>query len=123
MVQNKRDMKHEKRKELFFNVVERLKSYGYKVYTGRGTIEQGFLYGYTTNGTGVLYFQINDLGILSFSIEYWPSYKMGSGIRAEVNIDDKDSVDNALNTRVSGVRMYKNFEVFRDHHWQALIEL
>lgn len=116
-------MKHEKRKELFFNVVERLKSYGYRAYTGHDAIKLGYLYGYVTNGTGVLYFQINDLSILSFSIEYWPAYKMGSGIRAEVNIDDKDSVDNALNTRVPGVRMYKNFEVFRDHHWQALIEL
>lgn len=69
------------RRKEFMEVVEQLKSIGYKVYTGAKALDNDYYYGYVLNeATGKFcYMQIDFLDGLHLSAECVPSKDTGSG--------------------------------------------
>lgn len=94
--------------KLFNEAVETFKSYGLSVYVPENLFESNFRYGYITDNTDILYFEINELVGLVYSIPCVPSHDTGSGLRTDEQSLDKDTVFRLLRTKYG--TPYANFK-------------
>lgn len=85
-------MKMETKDRYFKETVEQLKEWGFTVYAPANIFEDVFRYGWVTDGTHILYFQIDDLIGLVFSTECIPSKETGSGRRLDIPFTKRKSL-------------------------------
>lgn len=104
----------------FRNTVAQLKGWGFEVYAPANIFEDTFRYGWVTDGTHILYFQIDDLEGLKFSTECVPSKETGSGCRVDIDFT-KEGIIRGFETSYG--KSYPNFETFKRKHWSTLIQL
>lgn len=106
----------------FKETVEQLKEWGFMVYVPENLFEGYYRYGWVTDGTHLLYFQIDDLEGLLWSTECIPSKETGSGRRIYMpNPFSKEDVLHGF--KVSYGKPYLNFEDFKKRHWDVLIQI
>ena len=104
----------------FKNTVAQLKAWGFEVYAPADIFEDTFRYGWVTDGTNIIYFQIDDLVGLRFSTECIPSKETGSG--RSLNIDfTKEGIIEAF--QIPFGKPYPDFESFKRKHWKPLTQL
>lgn len=109
--------------DLYFReTVAQLKEWGFAVYAPANIFEGTFRYGWVTDGTHILYFEINDFEGLHWSIECVPSRETGSGMCVDVGFS-KEGILDALN--VSYGAPYPNFESFQraQKKWYDIVRL
>ena len=104
--------------QYFKETVEQLKEWGFMVYVPTNIYEDDFRYGWITDGTHILYFQINDLEGLMFSTECIPSKETGCGRRISIPFTKEGIIDGF---GVSYGKPYPDFESFRKKYWNALM--
>lgn len=106
----------------FKEVVETVKGFGFDVYAPENLHKGTFRYGYVTDGVSILYFQIDDLEGLTWSIECVPSYETGSGLRINIPLT-KEGILSGFGTPF-GTR-YRNFEHFKraNEKWGRIIKI
>ena len=122
-INEKQKVVNTKVKDSYFReVAEKVKSFGFDVYAPENIFEGDSRYGYVTDGKGIIYFQIDDLFGLQWSVECIPSRETGSGVRLNVNLS-KEGISEALRTPYG--KPYADFASFRKEHeqWRKLIKL
>lgn len=105
-------MNTEKRKGIFNDYVAKFKELGYDVYSPSRPPQ--FFYAFVTDGTHIIYFQIDDWGIFEWSTCCAPSKKTGSGMMLSFKFKDKESVERAFNTNYG--EPYRNFRHFSERY-------
>lgn len=106
----------------FKETVEQLKEWGFMVYAPKNLFEGYCRYGWVTDGTHLLYFQIDDLEGLLWSTECIPSKETCRGRRLYMtNPLSKEDVLNGF--KVSYGKPWRNFEDFKKCHWNVLIQI
>lgn len=113
-------MKMETKDRYFKETVEQLKEWGFMVYAPANIFEDVFRYGWVTDGTHILYFQIDDLIGLVFSTECIPSKETGSGRRLDIPFT-KEEIIKAFEMPFG--KPYPNFESFKRKCWSTLMQL
>lgn len=104
--------------QYFNEVVEQLKEWGFMVYVPTNIFDKDFRYCWITDGTHILYFQINDLEGLMFSTECIPSKETGCGRRISIPFIKKGIIKGF---GVSYGKPYPDFESFRKKYWDSLM--
>ena len=104
--------------QYFKETVEQLKEWGFMVYVPTNIHEYDFRYGWVTDGTHILYFQIDDLCGLRFSTECISSNGIGCGCRIKIPFT-KEGIIKGFG--VSYGKPYPDFESFRKKYWNALM--
>lgn len=107
-------MKMETKDRYFKETVEQLKEWGFMVYAHANIFENGFRYGWVTDGTHILYFQIDDLYGLQWSTECIPTKETGVGMRIHINLS-KEAIIEAFQIQYG--QPYLNFEHFVRRQW------
>ncbi len=103
----------------YFNeVVEQLKEWGFMVYVPNNIFDDDFRYGWITDGTHILYFQIDDLYGLQFSTEGISSKGLGCGCRIKIPFT-KEGITKGFG--VSYGKPYPDFESFKKKCWDSLM--
>ena len=105
-------MNTKKREEIFNNYVAKFKKLGYDVYSPNRASQ--FFYAFVTDGTHVVYFQIDDWGIFDWSICCVPSVKTGSGMMISFDFKNKDSVERAFLTNYG--KPFRDFKHFSEQY-------
>ena len=77
-------MNFETKDRYFKETVEQLKEWGFTVYVPNNILEDDFRYGWITDGTHILYFQMDALFGLQFSTEGISSKGLGCGCRIKI---------------------------------------
>lgn len=113
-------MRMETKDRFFKNTVTQLKIWGFQVYSPTNIFENTFRYGWVTDGTHILYFQIDDLVGLQFSTECIPSKETGSGRRLDIDFT-KEGIIEAF--QIPFGKPYPDFESFKRKYWQPLTQL
>lgn len=113
-------MNFETKDRYFKETVEQLKEWGFTVYVPNNILEDDFRYGWITDGTHILYFQINDLEGLMFSTECIPSKETGCGRRISIPFTKEGIIEGF---GVSFGKPYPNFEFFKKKYWNTLTQL
>lgn len=114
-------MRIETKDRYFKETVAQLKEWGFMVYALADIFEGGFRYGWVTDGTHILYFQIDDLEGLRFSTECIPSKETGCGRRISIPFTKEGIIEGF---GVSFGKPYPNFESFNKRiHWKPLTQL
>ena len=106
--------------QYFKETVKQLKEWGFEVYSPSDIFESSFRYGWVTDKTNILYFQIDDLEGLQFSIQCIPSKETGSGCRVKIDFT-KEGILKGFGVMYG--KSYPNFEAFRRNYWDTLIQL
>ena len=106
--------------QYFKETVEQLKEWGFEVYSPSDIFEDTFRYGWVTDGTHILYFQINDLEGLQFSTQCVPAKNTGSGCRVEIDFT-KEGILKGFG--VTYGKPYPDFETFKRKYWNTLTQL
>ena len=104
--------------QYFNEVVKQLKEWGFMVYVPTNIIEHDLRYGWITDGTHILFFQINDLEGLMFSTECISSNGIGCGCRIKIPFT-KEGIITGFD--VSYGKPYPDFESFRKKCWNDLM--
>lgn len=105
--------KYEVINNLFKEVVQQSKQWGFKVYANENIFDSDYRYGWITNGIDILYFQINDN--LLIGLQFIPEC-----------IPNKDSVNGFIDIpftkegilkgfKIKYGKPYENFEYFKKH--------
>lgn len=105
-------MSTKKREEIFNNYVARFKELGYDVYSPSRSPQ--FFYAFVTDGTHIIYFQIDDWGIFEWSTQCVPSRKTGSGMMLSFSFKDKESVERAFSVKHG--KPYRDFKHFSEQY-------
>lgn len=105
-------MNSEKREDIFNNYVAKFKKLGYDVYSPSRS--PWFFYAFVTDGTHIIYFQIDDWGIFEWSTQCIPSRKTGSGMMLSFSFKDKESVERAFSVKHG--EPYRDFKHFSEQY-------
>lgn len=105
-------MNIEKREEIFNNYVAKFKELGYDVYSPSRSPQ--FFYAYVTDGTHIIYFQIDNWGIFEWSTRCIPDTKTGTGTRIDFEFTDKKSVERAF--AIEYGKAYRDFNHFKEKY-------
>lgn len=105
-------MNTKKREEIFNSYVAKFKELGYDVYSPNRWPQ--YFYAFVTNGTHIIYFQINDWGIFEWSTCCIPSTKTGSGMRIGFEFTGKESVEKAF--AIDYGKPYRDFNHFKENY-------
>lgn len=113
-------MNFETKDRYFKETVEQLKEWGFTVYVPNNILEDDFRYGWITDGTHILYFQMDDLFGLQFSTEGISSKGNGCGCRIKIPFT-KEGIIKGFG--VSYGKPYPDFESFRKKCWDSLMPM
>lgn len=107
------DMDKNQRSKLFDYYIEKFKEYGYDVYSKEGSLKDGFYYAYVTDGTRIIYFQIDPLFGFQWFTVCKPTKETGYGRKIELEFDGRESVEQTMN--ISYGEKFRNFNSFKKY--------
>ena len=110
------------RDSYFKEAVKTIKDLGFDVYVPEHIFKGSFRFGYVTDGTHILYFEVSEFGDLNWGTVHIPSLD-GDGVLVTVPTITKENILRTFN--VSYGKPYADFEHFRKSRekWCNFIKL